>query len=149
LPCIDTGYPCQFPTDFGPILNKLQLLLENLPNQLPSKPIDGPDPSHYVLFINFQPDDELVDVTGSKGGALNMHLERVFGHAARSTGDGILPILERGPMICAVHNILSNYCNKFQNDIVLKKWAIDTTKGAEKVYNIHNVPVSCVFLIQH
>ena len=78
-----------------------------------------------------------------------MHLKCVFGHAARSTGDGILPILERGPAICAVHDILSNYCNESQNDIMLKKWAIDITKGAEKVYNIHSVPVSCVFLIWH
>jgi hypothetical protein len=54
--------------DFGLILDKLQLLLENLPNQLPSKPVDGPDASHYASFINFQPDDELVDMTGSKGG---------------------------------------------------------------------------------
>jgi hypothetical protein len=77
-----------------------------------------------------------------------MHLERVFGHAARSTGDGILPILERGPTICAVHDILSDYCNEFQDDIVLKKWAIDITKGVENVYNIHKVPVSSVFLIR-
>jgi len=55
--------------DFGLILDKLQLLLENLPNQLLSKPVDGPDASHYAeSFINFQPDDELVDMTGSKGG---------------------------------------------------------------------------------
>ena len=134
--------------EFGLILDKLQLLLENLPNQLPSKSVDGPDPSYYASFINFQPDDELVDMTGSKGGALNMHLEHVFGHAARLTGDGILPILERGPAICAVHDILSNYCNEFQDDIVLKKWAIDIMKGAEKVYNIHKVPVHCVFLMQ-
>jgi hypothetical protein len=39
--------------DFGLILDKLQLLLANLPNQIPSKPVDGPS------FI--QPDDvELV-----------------------------------------------------------------------------------------
>jgi hypothetical protein len=79
--------------DFGLILDKLQLLLENLPNQLPSKPVDGPDPSHYASFINFQPDDELVDMTGSKARVLNVHLGRVlsFGYAARTTGDGILP----------------------------------------------------------
>ena len=29
--------------DLGLILNKLRLLLENLPNQLPSKPVNGPD----------------------------------------------------------------------------------------------------------
>jgi len=100
--------------DLGPILDKLQLLLENLPNQLPLKPITGLDASHYVSLIGFKPDNELVDLTGSKAGALNVHLERVFEYAARSTGDGILPILERGPAICAMHDILSDYCNEFQ-----------------------------------
>jgi len=130
--------------DLGLILDKLQLLLENLPNQLPSKPSDGPDASHYASLIGFQPNIELVEMTGSKAGALNVHLEHVFGYAARSTGNGILPIVERGPQICAIHDILSDYCNEFQDDNILKKWAIDITKGAEKVYNTHGVPVSCV-----
>jgi len=58
-----------------------------------------------TALIDFKPDDELVDLTGSKAGALNVHLERVFGYAARSTGDGILPILERGPAVCAMHKL--------------------------------------------
>ena len=75
--------------DLGPTLDKLQLLLENLPNQLPLKPITVPDASHYASLICFKPDDELVELTGSKAGALNVHLEHVFGYsAARSTGDG-------------------------------------------------------------
>ena len=133
--------------DLGPILDKLQLLLENLPNQLPLKPITGPDASHYASLIGFKPDNELVDLTGSKAGALNVHLERVFGYAARSSGDGILPILERGPAVCAMHDILSDYCNEFQNDNVLKKWAIDIAKGAEKVYNTYRVPVSFILVL--
>ena len=71
----------------GPILDKLQLLLENLPNQLPSKPVNEPDASRYASLINFQPNDGLLEMTGSRAGALNMHLEHIFGHAARSTGD--------------------------------------------------------------
>lgn len=130
--------------DLGLILSKLRLLLEHLPNQLPSKPVDGPDASRYVSLVGFQPDDELVELTGSKAGALNMHLERVFGHATRSTGDGILPILERGPPICAIHNLLKDYCTEFPNDNILKKWVIDVAKGAEKVYNTHQVTVSQV-----
>jgi len=61
--------------DLGPILDKLQPLLENLPNQLPLKPNTGPDASHYASLICFKPDDELVDLTGSKAGALNVHFE--------------------------------------------------------------------------
>ncbi len=134
-------------SDLGPILDKLQLLLENLPNQLPLKPITGPDASQYTSLIGFKPDDELVDLTGSKAGALNVHLERVFGYAARSTGDGILPILERGPGICAMHDILSDYCNEFQDDNVLKKWAVDIAEGAEKVYNTYQVPVRFILVL--
>jgi hypothetical protein len=133
--------------DLGPILDQLQLLLENLPDQLPLKPVNGPNASQYVSLIGFQPDEELVDMTGSKAGALNMHLKRLFGYTARSTGDGILPILERGPTICAVHDILSNYCNEFHNNNVLKKWAMDITKGAEKVYSIHQISVSCFLIL--
>jgi hypothetical protein len=60
--------------DLGPILDKLRLLLENLPNQLPSKSVSGPDASRYSSLLSFQPDDELLDMTGSRAGALNMHL---------------------------------------------------------------------------
>jgi hypothetical protein len=34
--------------DLSQILDKLRLLLENLPNQLPSKPVSGPDASQYA-----------------------------------------------------------------------------------------------------
>jgi len=89
-----------FPPGFGP--NSQQTLATfGLPNQLPSKPINGLHAPHYTSLVGFQPDDELVEMMGSKAGALNMHLKRIFGHVARSTGDGILPIIERGPPICA------------------------------------------------
>ncbi len=125
--------------DLGPILAKLQLLLENLPNQLP---VNIGQDSCYASLIGFQPNEELVEMTGSEVGALNVHLERMFGYATRSVGDGILPILERGPLICAIHNILRDYCAKFPSDNILKKWVIDIAKAAEKVYNTYQVPVS-------
>ena len=101
--------------DLGPILNKLRLLLDDLPNQLPWKLVNGPDPSHYASLVGFQPDNELMEMTGSRAGALNVHLERMFGYAARSTGDGILPIMERGPGVCAIHDVLKDYCTEFPN----------------------------------
>ena len=51
-------------------------------------------------------------------------------------------ILERGPPICAIHNILKKYCDEFPNDNMLKKWVIDVAIRAEKVYNTHQVNVS-------
>ena len=128
--------------DLGPILNKLRLLLDDLPNQLPWKLVNGPDQSRYASLVGFQPDDELVEMTGSRAGALNVHLERMFGYAARSTGDGILPIMERGPGVCAIHDVLKDYCTEFPNDAVLKKWVIDVAKGAEAIYTTYQIPVS-------
>jgi hypothetical protein len=52
--------------DLGSIFTKLELLLDNLPIQLPSKPINGPDASRYASLIGFQPDVELIEMTGSK-----------------------------------------------------------------------------------
>jgi hypothetical protein len=37
--------------DLSLILNKLYLLLENLPIQLPSKPVNGPDASRYTKHL--------------------------------------------------------------------------------------------------
>ena len=131
--------------DLGPILDKLRLLLENLPNQLPSKSVSGPDPSRYASLVGFQPDDEHLEMTESRAGALNMHLEHLFGHAARSTGEGVIPILERSPAVCAIYDLLKEYCAEFPNDKKLKKWVIDVAMGAEKVYNTHQVTVSRIF----
>jgi hypothetical protein len=148
LPCKMTDYPAPETLshqDLGPVLDKLRLLLENLPDQLPSKALSGPDASRYASFVGFQPDEELLEMTGSRAGALNMHLEHVFGHAARSTGDGVISILERGPPVCAIHNILKEYCAEFPDDNMLKKWVVDVAKGAEKVYNTHQITVSRIF----
>ena len=76
--------------DLGPILDKLWLLLENLPNDLPSKPVSGHNASRYASLVGFQPNNELLKMMGSRAGALNLHLEHIFGHAARSTGDGVI-----------------------------------------------------------
>ena len=58
-----------------------------------------------------------------------MHLEHLFGHAARSTGDGVIPILERGPAICAIYDLLKEYCAetrcKFCLTILKKELVID------------------------
>lgn len=43
---------------------------------------------------NIWGDDKLLEMTGSRACALNMHLEHIFGHAPRSRGDGVLSILE-------------------------------------------------------
>lgn len=131
--------------DLGLILNKLRLPSENFRHQLPLKAVNGPDPSCYSSLVGFQPDNALVEMTGSRAGALNMHLEHIFGYATRSTGDGILPIEERGPSVCAIHDVLKDYCTEFPSDAILKKWVIDIAKGAEAIYYTYHIPVSWFF----
>ena len=56
-----TDYPAPetlFHQDLGPILDKLRLLLENLP----SKPVSGPDASRYASLVGFQPDEEFLEM---------------------------------------------------------------------------------------
>jgi hypothetical protein len=126
------------PSEFASILERLKVLLENLPNQLPA-PKEAA--SKYRSFLSFSLDPELLEKTGDEVAAMGEQLERVFGWQARTTGDGILPITERGKPICALHGILSTYHAKNLNNNVLKKWVIDVAIGAEKVFNVYDVPV--------
>jgi hypothetical protein len=120
------------------ILAKLKVLLANLPSLLPLG--DGFD-SKYNAFLAFSLDDDILEKTGDEVATLGEQLEHVFGWRSRTTGDGIIPIKERGEAICALHPILAEYYTKFPNNNVLKKWIIDVTLGAEKVFETYCVPV--------
>jgi hypothetical protein len=63
------------------------------------------------------------------------------GRKARTLGDSIIPILERGKAIHALHSILKNYHEKYPENNVLKKWVIDVATGAEKAFQTYGVPV--------
>jgi hypothetical protein len=120
------------------ILMHLKCLLRNLPLQLPCQDSFN---SKYRDFLDFSLDEEILEKTGDEVATLGEQLEHVFGWQARSTGDGIIPITERGHAICALHLILEKYSTKHPDNSVLKKWVIDIARGAEKVFRIHNVPV--------
>ncbi|KAF9549383.1 hypothetical protein CPC08DRAFT_729358 [Agrocybe pediades] len=122
-------------------LSKLCLPLQHLPSALPEKPLSGPDSSIYAIFPNYQPNPEAVEMTGTPGGVLNMFLEHFFGFRARITGDGILPIVERGPAVCAIHDVLLKHYTEAPDDNVLKKWIIDLLQGAGKAYITHEAPL--------
>jgi len=138
----DMGYP--EPTtitndEFWSILDKLGLLLRDIPKELPD---GGTTSTHYGTFINFHLDEELLDKTGDEVSTLGEQLERVFGWKARTSGDGTLPILERGKSIQALHGIFSTFYQKFPENNVLKKWVIDVCIGLEKVYEQYHKEVS-------
>jgi hypothetical protein len=127
---------------FASVLTRLDWLLANLPTQLPRK--DGAE-SRYQAFLSFGLDPDILEKTGDEVATLGEQLEGVFGWKTRTSGDGVIPILERGNAIRKLHPILKQYHEKYPNNNVLKKWIHDVIKGAEKVYNTHNVPVCSMY----
>ncbi|KAG1908395.1 uncharacterized protein F5891DRAFT_973815 [Suillus fuscotomentosus] len=96
--------------------------------------------SQYPSFLQFSLDPDILEKTGDEVVTLGEQLESVFGWKARTSGDGVIPILERGKAICALHGILMLYYEKYPTNNVLKKWIHDITAGAEKVYKMYGVP---------
>lgn len=112
-------------------LDELQFILENLPHTLPC-----PQFSHTYPFDGFQLNDEDVEDYGPCG-SINRALELTFGFEARTTGDGILPITERGPGVCALVDVLRLYqahSGAPDSDGILLKWIRDICNGAAKAY---------------
>ncbi|KIL70563.1 hypothetical protein M378DRAFT_155496 [Amanita muscaria Koide BX008] len=65
------------------ILQRIKLLLDNFPDQLPEK--SAPE-SKFADFLNFTLDPDLLEKTGSEVSALSEHLKRVFGPMTRVSG---------------------------------------------------------------
>ena len=74
-------------------LDRLKLLIEILPRQLPAK---TEAESVFATFLAFRIDPDLLELTGCEVSALSEQLKRVFGWNARTTGDGIVSITEHG-----------------------------------------------------
>ena len=120
------------------ILDRLKLLFDNLPWQLPIKSAAD---SAFTPFLFFQIDPELLEKTGSEISALSEQLKKVFGWQARTTGDGIVPIEERGPAVCALHKVFTEFWERYPENAVLRKWIIDVLRGVEKAYHVQNAAV--------
>jgi len=136
---------------FVPIPTRLKLLLDNLPDALPSH---GNTSEKFAIFLT-QPDDFVLDPDWMEKmecevATLSEMLKKVFGWSARTTGDGIVEFTERGPAVSAMHGVLSRFWpgkgRRHENNNVLKKWIIDIAIGAEKCYTTYNIPVWTVFL---
>ena len=125
-------------SEFANILSRLEFLFGNLPAQLPTG--DGPD-SRYGNFLTFSLDSEILEKTGDEVATLGEQLEYIFGWKARTSGDGIIPILKCGKAICALHPILKHYHEKYPQNNVLKKWVIDVATGVEKAFEKYGVNV--------
>lgn len=106
----------------------------------------SPEPTHQkcrrlgICFIwTFYRD--LLEKTGCEVSTLSEQLKGVFGWNARTTGDGIVPITERGPLVMAMHDVLSGFWQRYPSNNVLRKWIWDIGLGAEKIYRENNLPV--------
>ena len=74
-------------------LDRIKLLIENLPWQLPVK---TEVESVFATFLAFRINPDLLELTGCEVSALSEQLKRVFGWNAQTTGDGIVSITECG-----------------------------------------------------
>ncbi|EPS96166.1 hypothetical protein FOMPIDRAFT_61824 [Fomitopsis schrenkii] len=125
---------------FASVLTRLRILLAptNLPTALPLRThADG----KYGSFINFQLDQDLFERTESEPGTVNEQFKGIFGWKTRTTGSGIIPLIERSDGLLAFVDVLSRYHAKYPSDEVLMKWGYDILAAAEQVYRQHGLPV--------
>jgi hypothetical protein len=120
------------------VLDRLKLLLDHLPRQLP---IRSAADSAFSSFLFFRIDPDLLEKTGCEVSALSEQLKGIFGWKGRTTGDGIVAIEERGDAVCAMHKVLKEFWECHPQNNVLRKWIIDVLKGVEKAYHVHEVAV--------
>jgi hypothetical protein len=126
------------------VLDRLKLLLDNLPQQLP---IRTPNESAFSLFLFYTIDKELLEKTGCEVSVLSDQLKNIFGWKARTTGDGVVVIDERGEAICAMHAVLADFWKHYPQNNVLRKWIFDILKGVERAYQLHNVSVCGILIL--
>ncbi|KIJ23610.1 hypothetical protein M422DRAFT_275773 [Sphaerobolus stellatus SS14] len=109
-------------------LGTLRGVLDGLPTSLP---LIEPSKSKYS-FVGFEPDPDLVEETGCISGAINKTFEIIFDWKSRMEGDRIIPIMERGPGIAAVVDVLEAAISKEPGDAVLEKWVNDLILSAQR-----------------
>lgn len=113
------------------ILERLKLLLDNLPWQLPVKTATE---SAFATFWFFRIHPDLLELTGCEVSALSGQLKRIFGWSTRTTGDRIVSITERGDVVRAMHKVFRDFWERQPENNVLRKWIFDVLIGVEKAY---------------
>ncbi|KAG9223476.1 hypothetical protein PLEOSDRAFT_1101196 [Pleurotus ostreatus PC15] len=101
-------------------LVRLARLLRYLPRTLP----DTGRTSKVYTFLSWSTNPDYEDI--------NENFKTVFGWAARSSGDGILAITERGESVCAVVDVLRKYLRAYPSDAILLKWVDDITNADDE-----------------
>ena len=101
--------------NFAAYLARLRSLLNsrNLPVTLPLR--NNATESIYCTFLHFTIDPDILEKTGDEVGAFSEQLKAIFGWKTRSTGDGIIPIKERGAAELSL--LLSTFFPNFMRSI--------------------------------
>ena len=107
--------------NFSAYLARLHSLLDpgNLPVALPLH--DEATKSIYGTFLHFTLDPDTLEKTGDEVGAFSEQMKAIFGWKTHSTGDGIIPIEERGRALSAAIDVLSQFHEKHPNNAVVQK----------------------------
>ena len=121
-------------------LNRLRLLLSQLPNVLPHP--DEESSQFGSRFLSFQVNAEAVTDYCTEGCVINRELEIAFGAKTRAD-HGYAPILERGKYVCAIADVLDRWASvsKKEDEGMLEKLIDDVTLGAEKAYALATISV--------
>ncbi|KAK7041308.1 hypothetical protein R3P38DRAFT_2440761, partial [Favolaschia claudopus] len=92
--------------------------------------------SEFEAFsvVPFCLDEKYLELTEDECSTISEMLKRSFGWNARTTGDCIVEIKERGPAICSLYPVLRDFNVKHPRNNVLRKWVLDIIEGAEKIY---------------
>jgi hypothetical protein len=110
-------------SQFPKILGRLEYLVANLPRELPEVALS--DSAYRAFAGEFVLDQDILEKTGCEVATLGEQLEQVFGFRARTTGDGVVDIKERGPAVSGMIKVLRSFFDRHQSNNVLKKWIID------------------------
>ena len=103
-------------------LQYLRHLLSNLPDTV----LHG----DIYDFRNFEPDPQLVELYGTNEAAVNNVLEVTFAPRGRVDGPSPFPILEQGPGLVAIVDVLQRFITEFPQSAIMKKWLEDFLKAA-------------------
>lgn len=125
--------------DMADVLERLEVLLTQLPTTLPCK-----DEAHskYSSFLSFSINPNILERTGDECGAFSEQMKDIFGWRSRTTNDGIVPIFERGPVVLAMVPAFRNFLAQYPDNNVVKKWIIDVAIGAEAVCQRNGIDIT-------
>ncbi|EIW74896.1 hypothetical protein CONPUDRAFT_159670 [Coniophora puteana RWD-64-598 SS2] len=117
-------------------VRQLRTALEGLPGTIPF------GSSHYS-FIGWEPNPEDVENYGTAAAALNRELEVTFAPSGRADDSSpyAFLLLERGPGLTAVADVLASALQAAPDDEPLKKWLNDFWRTVAHYYSEANKPL--------